>query len=538
MSARITRVIRRYLTYLPLVVIIACDSFKEDFIQPERQVTFSSTEYYILPGTSVIIDQKSIIKESFTDVSLSVSQNPTRGSLSPLDTFLVKYRPDPGFTEGKDQFVVSVLSKGKVLTTQKMTIFMKQRMDDFPCALYSVEDRVKAKPGSSIAIRVLDNDRLCGTTNTSPQVSIHLSPRYGEGSLEGDSIVVYKPGPAFTGKDEFVYKITDSAASTSSYGIITITNGAIQTLDIPGGARKILFVDEKTGFLLGDNLYRTTDGGENWSRVAYPQEQPFQLADVFFLNDINGFLATSHGPLMHTTDGGTSWSFVDVQNPFDQNIERSVFFTSSSTGFVVTASPVSYDSESIQHHVYKTVDNGMSWKVVFTTLDETFAPLSIVFPNPNTGYAFQGYKIFITTDAGESWKLLFEYDGLFSPVATVEGSLFAILRVEMGTHLVHKSNDGLTWKPVETSMQLAHALAFSPSGDLGLVVGWSSLDEHPHEHPGPVATSQFRLSKSLDQGETWTPVNAELYGIPLAIEIPSGEAAYILFEDKLLKYIP
>ena len=227
MRTRIIKTIRRFATNLLLLVIVSCDSFKEDFIQPENQVTFTQKEYYILPGSSIIIDQKSLIKESFSNVTLSVSQNPMHGELSSLDTFLLKYKPGPGFTEGKDQFVFSVLSDGSVLKTETMTIFMKQHLDEFPCAVYSVEDLVNVKGGASIPIRVLENDRICGANHASPKISIYGNPRYGAGQLEGDSVIVYTPGPSFKGLDEMIYQLTTSSGSQTSYGVITITGEAL-----------------------------------------------------------------------------------------------------------------------------------------------------------------------------------------------------------------------------------------------------------------------------------------------------------------------
>jgi hypothetical protein len=40
------------------VGVFACDSLKEDFIAPENQITFSQTEFYILPSSSTVEAQK------------------------------------------------------------------------------------------------------------------------------------------------------------------------------------------------------------------------------------------------------------------------------------------------------------------------------------------------------------------------------------------------------------------------------------------------------------------------------------------------
>jgi len=49
--------------WLVVVLIASCDSFQEDLIKKENQVTFNQTEFFILPGTSVVIDLKSLIEQ-------------------------------------------------------------------------------------------------------------------------------------------------------------------------------------------------------------------------------------------------------------------------------------------------------------------------------------------------------------------------------------------------------------------------------------------------------------------------------------------
>src|SRR6187431_1852724 len=49
-----------------LLLLVACDSFREDFIMPENQFSLSQTEYYILPQTSTIVDLRSGIQQAFT----------------------------------------------------------------------------------------------------------------------------------------------------------------------------------------------------------------------------------------------------------------------------------------------------------------------------------------------------------------------------------------------------------------------------------------------------------------------------------------
>jgi hypothetical protein len=87
------RLLKSRASLLVLLAILSCDTFKDDTIPPAKQITFSQTEYYVLPGSSVVIDLESIVKQSFIDASLNISQAPLRGELSHLDVLLLKYTP-------------------------------------------------------------------------------------------------------------------------------------------------------------------------------------------------------------------------------------------------------------------------------------------------------------------------------------------------------------------------------------------------------------------------------------------------------------
>src|SRR6187402_314525 len=119
------RRLESHATLLVLLTLLSCDTFKEDFIMG-KQVVFSTTEYYVLPGSSVAIDLESAVKQSYTSASLTISENPLRGTLSQLGTLLLKYYPTRDFLEGQDKFVFSVMSNNEVIATETMTIFIKK----------------------------------------------------------------------------------------------------------------------------------------------------------------------------------------------------------------------------------------------------------------------------------------------------------------------------------------------------------------------------------------------------------------------------
>ncbi len=56
----------------------------------------------------------------------------------------------------------------------------------------------------------------------------------------------------------------------------------------------------------GGQIYKTTDGGDNWNIIQTPTTQP--LYDLEFVNDTVGYVCGGVGFFKSTTDGGFTWT--------------------------------------------------------------------------------------------------------------------------------------------------------------------------------------------------------------------------------------
>lgn len=83
--------------------------------------------------------------------------------------------------------------------------------------------------------------------------------------------------------------------------------------------RKILFVDNYTGYLLGQNfelnyssIYKTDNGGETWFRIL--ETDALIINDIHFHNFDLGYICGERSTVMKSEDGGYNWEVIAIDN--------------------------------------------------------------------------------------------------------------------------------------------------------------------------------------------------------------------------------
>ncbi len=153
---------------------------------------------------------------------------------------------------------------------------------------------------------------------------------------------------------------------------------------------RLQFVDDRVGFavargFLPDDgnfslIYKTEDGGENWTPVFNSQNQ-FKIESSYFLNETTFFITTNTGKFLKTIDGGVSW----VEHPYSSDvyeIGRNLTFVTPQVGYLFTYHNTNYNSI-----LYKTIDGGQTWFIDFQ-IEEYIA--DFIFSDPNNGYLIAG----------------------------------------------------------------------------------------------------------------------------------------------------
>jgi photosystem II stability/assembly factor-like uncharacterized protein len=101
--------------------------------------------------------------------------------------------------------------------------------------------------------------------------------------------------------------------------VIYTTNGGTSWAEpsfwssLPLRLHAVAFTDATHGWVAGEGLYRTPDGGEHWAE----QETGVgaDLRDIEFVDAMRGWIVGDKGVVLHTADGGGSWQHVAQDVP-------------------------------------------------------------------------------------------------------------------------------------------------------------------------------------------------------------------------------
>lgn len=147
-----------------------------------------------------------------------------------------------------------------------------------------------------------------------------------------------------------------------------------------------------------DILWRTTNGGKDWTRITLPDGARLTQKIVCF-DSSTYILLTSNKTLYRTTDGGVHWQKYTVPEG-----TQSVAFITPLEGWLAGA--VSNGNGHQQRDIiYHTIDGGATWtQQLDKSIELAFGLNDIAFADSRHGIAVgQARKILRTTDGGLTW---------------------------------------------------------------------------------------------------------------------------------------
>ena len=245
---------------------------------------------------------------------------------------------------------------------------------------------------------------------------------------------------------------------------------AAQVAPLDQDLNTVYFVDNKRGWIGGDNgfLSRTEDGGSSWIRQAV--QTTAAINDIYFRDKDEGFLIAGNA-IFATRDNGVRWSEVRRFSAaeFDgADVELySIRFSSKKKGWVVGS--VSKSEHVIDSILLYTDDAGETWRR--QRAPSRLELIHIDFANDKRGWITGADgTILATEDGGASWTR--QETGTTATIFHIDfrNDKRGLAVGERGT-ILRTLNGGVTWTPVVVSMQSTFLNVQFVSDDRCWVVG-------------------------------------------------------------------
>jgi len=221
--------------------------------------------------------------------------------------------------------------------------------------------------------------------------------------------------------------------------ILHTTNGGEQWNRQTSGTTKglcaVYFIDSRIGWIVGREglCLSTTDGGSTWiDKSIVENEASYDLRDVFFLNESIGWMCGHN--VYKTVDGGNNWSKLLLNPEYYRNIE----FVNADTGWAAGG------------RIYKTVNGGVDWtgsidinthSMFLNGIDTVFAVGSSHMPK-------------VTYNGGQEWQDLshtlpvLRYDCIFFSginVGYTSGLIHEDAQSPPHSQVLKTTDGGATW---------------------------------------------------------------------------------------------
>ncbi len=314
---------------------------------------------------------------------------------------------------------------------------------------------------------------------------------------------------------------TDGGESWSSFGN---ANNSFYTLVTDPSSATTLYA----GNINGSGIFKSTDSGAHWTTInkGLPSNQgatgalPLVLGfGVDPAHPATVYAGTYGNGLYRSTDGGSNWSSVN---------------TGMRTAYVTALAfePATLLAATLGGGVYQSADGGGTWAPSNAGLDVGIANSLLSDPAaPVTVYAALFDGVYRSSDGGGTWEAI--NSGLpvapVSALASRPGTPRTLLAATLGGGVFKSTDGGGTWSASAQGLtdSFVSWIVVDPTNSLTLYAG----TDHS-------SSASQRVFKSTDGGGTWTQTGLDAGQFPitfLAVN-PANASQVIAISENALGY--
>lgn len=270
------------------------------------------------------------------------------------------------------------------------------------------------------------------------------------------------------------------------------------------GHRSIQFIDSKMGFQLGGNsLAKTTNGGDTWDEhlsIPKPNGQEIPPQSLFFVSPDVGWVVGEN--IYRTTDGGRTWTLLCKTPTGDHQRQRAMRVGPSYADYMPSIWFADLENglmARLDGEIHATRDGGKSWTLALR-VDKSITDM--YFINTQKGWVV-GDDGFManTNDGGKTWTLASSFTNAdLTSVFFLNNDLGWIAGVD--STILYTRDGGATWHKASVAGEVGStplgSISFSDS-----MHGWAVGGNADPMYPSLWAPSNLVLS-SDDGGQNWT----------------------------------
>jgi photosystem II stability/assembly factor-like uncharacterized protein len=186
-------------------------------------------------------------------------------------------------------------------------------------------------------------------------------------------------------------------------------------------------------------IIKTTDGGENWFTIPDPTN--FYLNDIFFIDELKGFIVGEVGHMYYTDDGGNSWI---NQNSGTTAELKSIHFFNENIGMALGY------TNNYSDYIIRTTDGGITWINCSFSNSPFFIAEGIFLTTELKAFVISMDDLFYTSNGGQTWmQQQFESSTAFASIAFYDSLNGYISGFE---EIYRTSNGGNSWETFSFSL--------------------------------------------------------------------------------------